>query len=83
MGLKVNGARSVLNLLRKACKLTHKVGFRQAIINILGPETATDFFAIWDVACPIIEAIVSADNYFNKIDKVAEHTGDEDLTPLI
>lgn len=79
MGLKVNGARSVLNLLRKACQLTHRAGFRQGIINILGSEVATDFFSAWDVACPIIEAIVSADNYFNKVDKRAEHTGDEDL----
>jgi len=83
MGLKVNGARTVLNLLRKVCQLTHHFGFRQGVINILGSEIATDFFAVWDVACPVIEAIVSADNYFNKIDKVAEHTGDEDLTALV
>lgn len=78
MGLQRNGARSVLNLLKKACELTHLVGFRQGVIRILGPEGATDFFSAWDVACPIIEAIVSADNYYNKIDKTAERTGDED-----
>lgn len=74
------GARTVLRLLKTACRLTHTAGFREGVIGILGPETATDFFAAWDVACPIIEAIVSADNYYNKIDKAAEHTGDEDVT---
>ena len=83
MGLKITGARSVLNFLKNACRLTHHEGFRVGIINILGAERATDFFAVWDVACPVIEAIVTADNYFNKIDKRAENTGDEDLAPPI
>lgn len=73
------GARSVLALLKKACRLTHVAGFREGVIFILGPESATDFFSAWDVACPIIEAIVSADNYYNKIDKTPERTGDEDV----
>jgi hypothetical protein len=73
------GARSVLNLLKLACRLTHTTGFRTGIIRILGPESATDFFSVWDAACPIIEAIVTADNYYNKIDKTPERTGDEDV----
>ena len=75
-----SGARTVLNLLKAACRLTHTAGFREGVTRILGPESATDFFAAWDVACPIIESIVSADNYYNKIDKAPERTGDEDVS---
>lgn len=83
MGQIVTGARTALFLLRKACQLSHHMGFKQGVINILGDERATDFFAVWDPACVVIEAIATADNYFNKIDKRPETTGDEDLAPLI
>lgn len=83
MAKKRTGARTVLDELRKACRLTHHRSFRDGITAILGAEGATDFFAVWDTTCPIIEAIVNLDNYFNKIDKVPERTGDEDLSPLV
>jgi len=79
MGATVNGARTFLNLLAKACKMSHMRGFRQGVISILGPEAATDVFAIWDPLCIVVEALIAADNFFNQKDVEAERTGDEDL----
>lgn len=79
MGVRRNGARTVLNMFKKACDLSTTPGFRTGIQTILGPTDATAFFGYWDPFCAFIGLLIAGDNYFNEIDTVAEDTGDEDI----
>jgi hypothetical protein len=79
MGVIVNGARTFLNLLAKACKLSHKPGFTTGVSVILGPETATALLALWYPLCVAVEGLIAQDNFYNQIDTVPEQDGDEDV----
>lgn len=83
MGTQRNGARSVLNLLQKACKLSRLPGFRVGIAQILGSTQATQFLTAWDALCGVVDLLVGADNFFNQIDYVEEVTGSEDNPVLV
>ena len=83
MGVIRNGARTFLNILEKACKLSRMRGFREGVISILGNDRAVDLFAVWDPLCMVVESLVQLDNHFNEIDFFAESTGDEDMTDPI
>lgn len=83
MGATRNGARTFLDILLKACKLSRMRGFRTGITNILGNERATDLFAVWDPLCEVVDFLAGLDNYYNRVDFVAEATGDEDLSEPI
>ena len=81
MGDIRNGARTFLDVANIACKLSHMRGFRGGLTKILGPERATDVYAVWTPFCLVIEDLVVIDNNFNRIDYRPETTGDEDRTP--
>lgn len=78
MGNTRNGARSVLNLIAKACKLSRLPGFRSGIDQILGSANSTLFLTAWDALCGVVDVLIGVDNYFNQIDFVEETTGSED-----
>lgn len=78
MGSIRNGARTFLNILHKACKLSKLPGFKPGLIGILGPEDGLVLFQAWDVVCVVVDGLVTADNFYNQIDTVAQMTGDED-----
>jgi hypothetical protein len=81
MGTQRNGARSALNLIAKACKLSRTSGWRAGIISILGPTEAANFFAVWDPFCGVVDVLIGLDNFYNQIDYVEESAGDEDVNP--
>jgi hypothetical protein len=82
MGTIRNGARSSLNLIAKACKLSRTAGWRVGITTILGATQAAEFFAVWDPFCAVVDLAVGADNFFNQIDFQSEAPGDsEDFIP--
>ena len=81
MGTTVYGARSVLNLMRKICRLSHTPGFRPAIISIIGGTEATEFFLLFDPLCVFVEVLIASDNWFNQIDFVPDASGAEDIGP--
>jgi len=72
------GARSTLNLIAKACKLSRTGGWRSAIITILGDES-TEFLAVWDPFCAVVETLIGLDNWYNQIDYLPEVSNSEDL----
>lgn len=78
MGTKVNGARSFLNLLEKACQMSRMRGFRTGLNGILGTETATALLAVWEPACLVVDAIVAVDNFFNQRDTQNDDGAGED-----
>ena len=82
MGTIRNGARSVLNILAKACKLSHLPGFRPALNGILGVDVTNDFYVVWTPLCNFVETLIAADNWFNQIDYLQEVAGTEDINPV-
>lgn len=83
MGVIRNGARTFLNILERACKLSRMRGFRDGVVSILGNERAIDLFTVWDPLCMVVDTLVQLDNHFNEIDFFAESTGDEDMSAPI
>lgn len=83
MGTQRNGARTVLNLLQKCCKLSRLPGFRAGVTSILGTTDAATFFPVWDALCAVVDVLVGADNFFNQVD-FQDETPDnsEDITLL-
>jgi hypothetical protein len=79
MGEIRNGARSYLNILNRACKLSHIPGFRAGVRRILGDTSAESVFLLWDPLCLLVESLVADDTFFNQIDFQPDHVGDEDL----
>ena len=76
------GARSFLDIMQRACKLSHMPGFQPAVRRILGPTTADPIIAAWVALCALIEAAIAADNWYNKIDSSAPSPVDnEDTAP--
>jgi hypothetical protein len=80
MGTRRNGARTVLDLLAKACKMSRLPGFRNGVFAILGDD-ATAFFAVWDPMCAAVDLLISADNWYNQIDYHIDVAGNEDVIP--
>lgn len=83
MGTQRNGARSALNLIAKACKLSRLPGFRVGITQILGSSQAATFFPAWDALCAVVDLLIGADNFYNQIDYSAEVSGSEDNPVLL
>lgn len=79
MGLIRTGARTFLDVVHKACKLSHTPGFRTGLIGILGPTQANALLGYWDPLCVFVEGLVALDNAFNRVDHTDEAVGDEDL----
>lgn len=78
MGAVRNGARTFLYILHKACKLSRLPGFNAGVTKILGEGTGGTLLALWVPLCAFVDTLVAADEYFNQIDYVPEHEGDED-----
>ena len=81
MGDIRNGARTFLNILAKACKLSRFNGFRAGVTQILGADNAGSLFAVWDPLCAVVDLLVGTDNWFNQIDYQSETSGSEDIPP--
>lgn len=81
MGTIRNGARSFLNLMAKACKLSKTPGFRSGLSTILGEPEATNFFALWDPMCSFVDTLIGLDNWYNQIDTEDADTDGEDFVP--
>lgn len=79
MGTIVNGARSILDLLAKACKMSHMPGFRAGLTAILGGDVVTDFYVVWTPLCAFVDTLIAADNWYNRVDAVEEVAGTEDV----
>lgn len=79
MGRTVNGARSFLDIIAKACRLSHTPGFVTGLRTILGTEDADTLYALWSPFCSLVETLIAADNYYNKVDYQEETTGSEDI----
>jgi hypothetical protein len=81
MGNQRNGARTSLNLIAKVCRLSRTPGWRVGITQILGSTDATDFYAVWEPFCAVVDILVAEDNFFNQID-YQDETPDlsEDIT---
>lgn len=79
MGSIRNGARTFLNLMAKACRLSKLPGFRAGLNSILGDTKGDQFFALWDPLCAFIDVLVGLDNWYNQIDYREEQAGDEDI----
>lgn len=83
MGITRNGARTFLNILQKACRLSHLPGFTNGIIRILGASDGATFMALWEPLCALVDQLVALDDHFNRIDATSpSETGGEDNPPL-
>jgi len=80
MGTQRNGARTLLDLMAKACKLTHLPGFITGLNQILGSDEAASFYALWSPTCQFVEGLIAADNFYNQIDYTEETSGSEDIS---
>ena len=77
---KRTGARTFLNDVRHACKMSHMPGFRNGLTNILGPDGAADLYSLWTPFCALVESIIVLDDWFNLIDATApSEEGGEDV----
>lgn len=79
MGIIVNGARTFLSVSQKACRLSRLPGFRIGLNNILGTSEATSLLAVWEPFCAAIDALVAADNWYNKRDQINDDGAGEDV----
>jgi hypothetical protein len=62
------GARSFLDILLKACRLSHTPGFVAGMAVIAGPAFTAEFMAAWSPVCLVLEAASAADDEFNRKD---------------
>lgn len=81
MGEHRNGARTFLDIILKACKLSRLPGFRLGLNKILGPGQAEQLFLLWDPLCLAVDLIAQTDNFYNKKDTSEDFAEDEDYTP--
>lgn len=79
MGTLRNGARTFLNLIAKACKMSRLPGFNGALSDILGPANKAALDEVWVPLCTFVEGLISFDNWFNQIDYSQETEGSEDI----
>lgn len=79
MGTQRNGARTLLELIAKACKLSRLPGFRSGMAAILGNDVATEFLGFWDPLCLYVDSLIALDNYFNKKDATDEGESEDGI----
>ena len=82
MGTIRNGARSFLDVIAQACRLSRFPGFVTGLNTILGPEDASALIAVWTPFCAVVDALIASDNWFNRKDLEDTSPGDdgEDVT---
>lgn len=75
------GARTFLNVIARACKLSHIPGFRGGLNQILSVEVTDRFYMVWTPFCAFVDTLVEADNWYNKKDHTDDDAGGEDVEP--
>lgn len=82
MGFTRNGARTFLDIIAKACRLSRIPGFRSGLERILGLEAFTLLIGVWEPFCNTVDILIATDDFFNRKDHHAEDDagGDEDGT---
>jgi hypothetical protein len=82
MGFSRNGARTFLDVIAKACRLSRLPGFQGGLVRILGTTAYEELIAVWEPFCTVVDALIAVDNWYNKKDAAAEDDagGDEDGT---
>lgn len=83
MGTTRTGARSMLNLMAKACQLSRTPGFVLGVNTILGSDVAADFLALWNPLCAFVDTLIGLDNFYNQIDYSRETGGSEDRAVIV
>ena len=79
MGLTRNGARTFLDVVAKACRLSHMPGFRAGLDHILGADAAADLYALWTPFCNMVDSLIALDSWYNKRDATSpDLSGGED-----
>jgi hypothetical protein len=78
MGVNRNGARSYLDVIQKACKLSRLPGFRTGLTRILGTGNSAALFDAWEPFCLIVDGIIAGDDYFNRKDHIDTDSSGED-----
>lgn len=78
MGQHRNGARTFLELMAKACKMSRMPGFQAGLNLILGPGVASDVMSLWMPLCTFIDGLISLDNFFNQRDTANDDGAGED-----
>ena len=81
MGAQRNGARTFLNVMAQACKLSRLPGFRVGLTNILGSTNGDQLFALWDPTCAFVDTLIAADNFYNQVDRQNDDGTGEDQEP--
>lgn len=74
------GARTALDAIQTACRMSHLPGFRPAVLAILGDSNGLSLLNLWDPLCALVDTLVAADDWFNQKDFSPEDDGDEDVT---
>lgn len=82
MGFNRNGARTFLNVVQQACRLSRLPGFEGGLRRILGNNNAESLLAVWAPFCGVVDSLIALDDWYNKKDHEAEadSEGDEDGT---
>lgn len=63
-----SGARTFLDVVKKACQLSHIPGFRAGLRRILGVAPADELFGFWEPFCQYVESLIALDDFFNRRD---------------
>lgn len=63
-----SGARTFLEVAKKACQLSHIPGFRAGLRRIIGAAPADELWGFWEPFCQYVESLIALDDYFNKRD---------------
>jgi len=82
MGITRNGARTYLDVIAKACKLSRLPGFRSGLTTILGTGNAAELFAAWEPFCLIVDGLIAGDDFFNRKDHIDTDSSGEDTEAL-
>lgn len=78
MGTTRNGARTFLDTIAKACRLSRLPGFRTGLDRILGTGNAAAIFNVWEPFCLVVDGIIAGDDWFNRKDHIDTDSSGED-----
>jgi hypothetical protein len=81
LGSQRNGARTFLDVIAKACRLSHLPGFKNGLNIILGVDNANELFAVWEPLCTFVDTLIALDDWYNKKDNTTPNEdGSEDTS---
>lgn len=72
------GARTFLDIMRRACKLSHMPGFVTGLNLIIGETNGSALYNLWTPLCTLIESLIALDDVFNQVDASSQGDGGED-----